>query len=61
MWQYNYKDGKGSEEVCIHIAESLCCIPETTWHSKSTILQLKKKKEMRRERHNDESLIMKEM
>ena len=32
-----------------------------TWHCKSTILQLKKwKKEIRRDRHNDESLIMKE-
>ena len=35
------KESEKNPEKCIYITASLCCIPETTQHCKSIILQYK--------------------
>ena len=40
-YQYMGKESKKRVVVCVCVADSLCCTPETQ-HCKSTILQLKK-------------------
>ena len=46
-WRSGMGDGREAQEgwnICILLADSLCCTAETTQHSKATIFQLKKKK-----------------
>ena len=39
----NGKEIQGRGDICIHMADLLCCTAELTQHCKATILQLKKK------------------
>ena len=43
LWWPNGKEIQKRGDMCIHIADSLCCTAETMQHCKATILQLKNK------------------
>ena len=57
-------NGKESEKecacvcICMCTAESLCCISETSTTPKSTILQLKKKRPMKRNTGKQKNIIL---